>query len=66
MEQLRQSFFYRKRQLDGGKVEVGEAFPLSALDYYNDTEEKNLFPLKPDDTGAEVTNIFSNYNLFKQ
>jgi hypothetical protein len=66
VEQLRQSFFYRKQQLDGGKVEVGEAFPLSMLDYYNDTVEKNLFPLKSDDTGAEETNIFSNYNLFKQ
>ena len=66
VEQLRQSFFYRKQQLDGGKVEVGEAFPLSMLDYYNDTVEKNLFPLKADDTGAEETNIFSNYNLFKQ
>ncbi len=66
VEQLRQSFFYRKQQLDGGKVEVGEAFPLSMLDYCNDTEEKNLFPLKANDTGNEETNIFSNYNLFKQ
>ena len=66
VEQLRQSFFYRKQQLDSGKVEVGEAFPLSMLDYYNDTVVKNLFPLKADDTGAEETNIFSNYNLFKQ
>ena len=66
VEQLRQSFFYRKEQLDEGKVEVGEAFPVSMLDYYNDTEERNLFPLSTDDTGAEKENIFSNYKLFKQ
>ena len=66
VEQLRQSFFYRKKQLDEGKVEVGEAFPVSMLDYYNDTSEKNLFPLSTDDTGAEKENIFSNYKLFKQ
>ena len=66
VEQLRQSFFYRKKQLDEGKVEVGEAFPVSMLDYYNDTAEKNLFPLSTDDTGAEKENIFSNYKLFKQ
>ena len=66
VEQLRQSFFYRKKQLDEGKVEVGEAFPLSMLDYYNDTEAKNLFPLSANDAGAEKENIFSNYKLFKQ
>ena len=65
VEQLRNSFFYRKKQLDEGFVEVGEAFPVSALDYYNDTEEKNLFPLSKDETGSVKTNIFSNYRLFK-
>ena len=35
------------------------------LDYYKDTEEKNLFPLQLDATGAEKENIFSNYKLFK-
>ena len=66
VEQLKQSFFYRKKQLDEGKVEVGEAFPVSMLDYYNDTEERNLFPLSTDDTGVEKENRFSNYKLFKQ
>lgn len=66
VEQLRQSFFYRKKQLDEGKVEVGEAFLVSRLDYYNDTAEKNLFPLSTGDTGFEKENIFSNYKLFKQ
>ena len=66
VEQLRQSFFYRKKQLDEGKVEVGEAFPVSMLDYYNDTAERNLFPLSTDETGAKKENIFSIYKLFKQ
>ncbi len=66
VEQLRQSFFYRKKQLDEGRVEVGEAFPVKMLDYYNDTEERNLFPLITDDQGIEKENIFSNYKLFKQ
>ena len=65
VEQLRQSFNYRKKQLDEGKVEVGDAFPVSMLDYFNDTEKNNLFPLELNDTGAEKDNIFSNYKLFK-
>lgn len=65
VEQLRQSFFYRKRQLDEGKVEVGKDFPATMLDYYNDTEENNLFPLNIDETGKQKENIFSNYGLFK-
>ncbi len=65
VEQLRQSFFYRQEQLKSGHVEVGEGFPISMLDYHKDTEEKNLFPLSTDETGAEKENIFSNYKLFK-
>ena len=65
VEQLRQSFFYRKRQLDEGNVEVGKTFPASMLDYYNDTEENNLFSLNIDDAGYQKENIFSNYGLFK-
>ncbi len=65
VEQLRRSFLYRKKQLDNGTVEVGEGFPLSLLDYYNDTAADDLFPL-PDDGGIEKENIFSNYKLFKK
>ena len=66
VEQLRQSFFYRKEQLDSGHVEIGENFPLSMLDYYKDMESKNLFPLQEDGTGLQKPNIFSNYQLFKE
>lgn len=65
VEQLRQSFLYRKAQFDAGTVEVAEQFPLGEIDYYKDTEARNLFPLKADDTGAEKANMFSNYTLFK-
>ena len=65
VEQLKQSFFYRKKQLDAGTVEVGEGFLLTTLDYYNDTEEQHLFPLSNDGSGMEKANIFSNYKLFK-
>lgn len=65
VEQLRQSFFYRKSQLDSGHVEVSEGFPLGELDYFRDTEPKNLFPLASDETGTAKENIFSKYQLFK-
>lgn len=64
VEQLRNSFVYRKKQLDNGTVEVGEGFPLANLDYYNDTESEHLFPLSNDD-GQLKKNRFSNYTLFK-
>ena len=66
VEELRQSFFYRKQQMDGGQVEISEGFPLSMLDYYNDTQGKHLFPLESDGTGMVKSNIFSNYQLFKK
>lgn len=67
VEQLKRSFFYRKRQLDAGMVEVGEKFPFADLEYYRDTEEQDLFPLKEDDKnkGYQKENQFSNYKLFK-
>ena len=64
VEQLKRSFFYRKDQLMAGNVEIAEGFELGTIDYYNDTEANNLFPLK-NDAGTEAANIFSNYNLFK-
>jgi hypothetical protein len=64
VEQLKRSVNYRKSQLEAGKLEVAEGFPLSELDYYNDTESQNLFPLKIE-KGTQTANIFSNYMLFK-
>ena len=64
VEQLKNAFFYRKKQMDSGQLEVGEGFPAEMVAYYNDTEAQSLFPLKMD-TGMQQSNIFSNYRLFK-
>ena len=64
VEQLKNSFFYRKKQIDSGQIEVGEGFPCSMLDYFNDTEKEALFPLNIKD-GQQEANLFSNYTLFK-
>ena len=64
VDQLKRSVNYRKNQLEAGRLEVAEGFPLGNIDYYNDTESQNLFPLKAE-KGTQVANIFSNYMLFK-
>ena len=64
VEQLKNSFFYRKKQIDSGRIEVGEGFPCSMLEYFNDTDKEALFPLNIKD-GQQEANLFSNYTLFK-
>lgn len=64
VEQLKNAFFYRKKQIENGKIEIGEGFPCEMLDYYNDTEAESLFPLNVKD-GKQENNGFSNYTLFK-
>lgn len=64
VEQLKNAFFYRKKQIDSGRIEIGEGFPCGMLDYYNATEAESLFPLNIKD-GQQESNIFSNYILFK-
>lgn len=64
VEQLKNAFFYRKKQIENGKIEIGEGFPCGMLDYYNDTEAESLFPLNVKD-GQQENNGFSNYTLFK-
>ena len=64
VEQLRQSFFYRKEQMDKGRVEIGECWPVELLEY-NAVQQHDLFPLKSDNDGLQEENRFSNYLLFK-
>lgn len=64
VEQLKNAFFYRKKQIDSGRIEIGEGFPCGMLDYYNATEAESLFPLNIKD-GQQKSNNFSNYRLFK-
>jgi hypothetical protein len=50
-----------------GKIEMGEGLPLTDLEYFNDTDLKNLFPLKRgyyDDSVKEV-NGYSSYGNLK-
>lgn len=65
VEQLRQSFFYRKQLMDQGRVEMGEGKPVEGLLYTQDQPEHNLFPLAGDKDGILEENKFSNYKLFK-
>ena len=64
VEQLKNAFFYRKKQMDSGRIEIGEGFPCAMIDYYNETEAESLFPLNVQD-GQQESNMFSNYRLFK-
>lgn len=65
VEQLRQSFFYRKEKMDEGRVEIGEGKPIENLEYTNAQQQNDLFGLKSDKDGLQEENIFSNYKLFK-
>jgi hypothetical protein len=65
VEQLRQSFFYRKLQLEKGNVEVSEGMPQEDVGYCKETDTKKLFPLPVDDKGCVSENMFSKYQLFK-
>ena len=61
------SYRYRRNEIMSGKIEMGEGGSLDELEYFNDTELHNLFPLKPayDNDSLKEVNGFSNYGLFK-
>lgn len=61
------AYRYRRNEIMSGKIEMGEGEQLERLDYFNDTEKYNLFPLKPayDNDSVKEVNGFSSYNLFK-
>ena len=61
------SYRYRREEIMSGKIEMGEGAPLTALDYFNDTESHNLFPLKPQYGNDEIKEIygFSSYSHLK-
>lgn len=61
------SYRYRREEIMSGKIEMGEGLPLTDLEYFNDTDLKNLFPLKHgyyDDSVKEV-NGYSSYGNLK-
>ena len=61
------SYRYRRDEIMKGRIELGDGQSLDALDYYQDTEWRNLFPLKPlyDNDSQKEVNGFSSYQLFK-
>ena len=61
------SYRYRRNEIMSGKIEMGEACPLESLDYYNETEANNLFPLKPQyqQEKLKAVNDFSSYKHLK-
>lgn len=61
------SYRYRREEIMQGKIEMGEGMPLESLDYFNDTELNNLFPLKPQYGTDDTKEIygFSNYTNLK-
>ena len=62
------SYRYRRKEIMEGRIEMGEGELLESLDYFNDTEILNLFPLKPEYGNDEFkeTYAFSNYTHLKK
>ena len=65
VQQTKNSFTYRQKQIKEGVIEIGEDVPCEKVDYYNEMETKELFPLIIED-GKQKANIFSDYGIFKQ
>lgn len=61
------SYRYRRNEIMSGKIEMGEGMPLESLDYFNDTELNNLFPLKPEYGRDDIKEVygFSSYKNLK-
>lgn len=61
------SYRYRREEIMSGKIEMGEFCSLEFINYANDTEARNLFPLKPHYGNKELKaiNDFSSYKNLK-
>ena len=61
------SYRYRREEIMKGRIEMGEGASLALLDYFNDTELHNLFPLKPEYGNDDIKEVygFSNYKNLK-
>lgn len=67
MQQLINSYRFRREQIMAGTLEEGELKPIEELSYYKRRAELNLFALPGDweDDTVKGANKFSNYTLFK-
>ena len=48
LEKVKNSYTYRRKEIESGKIETTEATTTCEFDYVNDTENNNLVPLKID------------------
>jgi hypothetical protein len=61
------SYSYRWKQIQEGKIEAAEKMPLMLLEYHSDCQQKNLYPLDTDynDQDLKAENGFSIFKTFK-
>jgi hypothetical protein len=64
INRMKNSYQYRWNELSGGKIELGEDLTLNELEYFKDTDIKELVPLNEDKKNKK-NNIFSKYGVFK-
>jgi hypothetical protein len=66
IEEMRNSYSYRRSQLEQGLIEIGDGEDPAALHYGQDESKLDLVPLDTDDEGNKAGNKFSNYDCFKR
>lgn len=66
-DQALNSYRYRWGQLQDGFIEVAEKMPLNEIQYFNDCETENLYPLEPDYSKNKIKaqNKYSHFTTFK-
>lgn len=64
--EMRNSYAYRRNQIEHGLIELGEGEGIDALQYGKDQDEKHLVPLDTDDDGKKASNKFSSFDMFKR
>lgn len=66
IQEMRNSYAYRRSQLEQGLIELGDGEGIDSLQYGKDEDTKDLVPLDTDDDGNKEANRYSNYGLFKR
>lgn len=68
ISQIAASYHYRRKEIIAGRIEMNEGLSAKHTDYYNDTDEYDLFPMKVTSNKDDVIkdmNDFSNYKMLK-
>ena len=64
LDEIKNSFAFRKNEISSGRIEIGEGNPPSLLDYGKIGND--MVPLPLDDDGNKDGNFFSVYGCFKK